>query len=219
MKKSLIKWLLSLCVLCILSFPSFAKKGDKVPGYVILNNGQKITGKVIIGSITDNEVKVKFIHPGKSKKTVYRPKEVKGYGYQEVEIDEIGDKVTRWVNFSRHKVDYPPKPFASTLVFMEKEEMGAMTLYCYYVEVRNDVKNPYKYYYYLQVDGGKVQKVTRESFKSISKTLFKKYPALANRIGQKDFVYRNLDRMVRDFNYWVVNQHDGNEYRVALKED
>ena len=38
------------------------------------------------------------------------------------------------------------------------------------------------------------------------------------KIGQKDFQYRNLDRMIRDYNYWSVNQHDSDEYRVALKE-
>ena len=40
------------------SISLFAKKGDKVPGYVIDNDGKRTEGKVIIGSITENEVKV-----------------------------------------------------------------------------------------------------------------------------------------------------------------
>jgi len=119
-----------------------AKKGDKVPGYVILNGGKKIEGKVVIGSITDNETKVVFYKEGSNKKTVYKPKQLESYGFQEKEIDEIGRSVQRWIYFDRQKVDYPPKIFASTTVFMEREEKGIITLYTYYVEVRDNPKKP-----------------------------------------------------------------------------
>lgn len=200
-------------------YANYAKKGDKNPGYIILNNGKKIEGKIISGSITDNEVKVHFIHPGSNKKTTYSPKDIKAYGYQVIEVDDLGLEYEDWKHYERHKVDYPPKPFGKTTVFIEKEEDGAITLYCYYIESRANVKKPYRYVYYVKDDTGKLIKVEREAFSKIAKSIFGNYSALTERLGEKDFDYRNLDRMVRDFNYWVINQHDKDEYRVAMKQD
>ncbi|MEL6867664.1 MAG: hypothetical protein AAFP19_24780 [Bacteroidota bacterium] len=203
----------------LFSVSVFAKKGDKVKGYVIKNNGDRIEGKVLVGSITDNEVKVVFYEKGKSKKTTYKPTQLKGYGFEDNELDDLGRKVKRWYHFETNKVDYPPKPFGPKTVFMQKEEDGELALYCYYVEVRNDPRKPYRYHYYIKDEGGKIKKISREKFGKDLKGLFKEYPALASRIGKKQFLYRNLDRMVRDYNYWVVNKHDKNEYRVAMKDN
>jgi len=210
---------LLLSAICLLvSFNLSAKKGDKVPGYVILNGGDRIEGKVQIGSITDNETKVIFYQEGSNKKKVYKPKSIEGYGFEEKEIGEIGKTIKRWVHFDRHKVDYPPKIFASTTVFMEREEQGIVTLYTYYIEVRDNPKKPYKYHYYLLTEDGELEKVDREDYVGTVKKVFKDYSALNTRIGAKDFEYRNLDRMVRDYNYWTVQQHDPDTYKVAMKE-
>ncbi|MEM9918048.1 MAG: hypothetical protein AAF990_08130 [Bacteroidota bacterium] len=208
-------WLLILVL--FVAGNAYAKKGDKVPGYIIDNDGEKIEGTVQIGSITDNEVKVQFYHPGASKKKIYKPNQLQGYGFETEEIDEIGRKSKRWVHFEKQKVDYPPKPFGPTTVFMEKEEEGELTLYCYYIEVRNNPKKPYKYHYYVKDNDGNFSKVTRDKFGKDARSIFKDYTALSKRIGSKKFEYRNLDRMVRDYNYWTVAKHDANEYKVAMK--
>ena len=198
---------------------TFAKKGDKVPGYVIFEDGTKLEGTVVIGSITDNEVKVVFINEGNNKKTVYRPTDLVGYGFEEIDQNDLGMEVKRWVHYERFKVDYPPKIFASTTVFMEREVEGALSIYCYYIEVRNNPKKPYRYFYYIKDQNENLKKVEREDFPAFAKSVFKDYAALTDRIGKKSFEYRNLDRMVRDYNYWVANQHDSQEYRVAMKEE
>lgn len=208
-------WLLLVAVL--LTGTISAKKGDKVKGYIINSDDDRIEGTITIGSITDNEVKVEFLSSRGGKKTVYKPKDLLAYGYELEEIDEIGKKTKRWVHYERQKVDFPPKPFGSTTVFMEKEESGEMTLYCYYIEVRNNPKKPYKYEYYIKVGEDDIKKVTRDDFRKDTKSAFGEYTALSNRIGTQQFQYRNLDRMVRDYNYWTVNKHDSKEYRVAMK--
>ena len=213
-----IKTLLTVFSL-LLSFTLTAKKGDKVPGYIVFENGDKIDGTVIIGSITDNEVKVVFFEIGKNRKSTYKPTDITAYGYEETLIDDLGLEVKKWVHYDRFKVDYPPKIFASTTVFMEREVEGEVSVYCYYVEVRNDPKKPYRYYYYLKDQNGAIEKVERESFANVARSVFKDYTALSERIGKKSFEYRNLDRMVRDYNYWVVNQHSSDEYRVAMIEE
>lgn len=202
----------------LLSTSVFAKKGDKVPGYIEKKNGDRIEGKIIIGSITDNEVKVSFIAKGQSKKSVYKPSQLVGYGYEMTEVDDLGIKVKTWVHFETMKVDYPPKPFGPTTVFVEREVEGELNLYCYYMEVRNNPKKPFKYIYYIKGSNGQTKKVSEDRYNREAKTIFKDYSALSSRIGQKQFQYRNLDRMIRDYNYWTVNRHDKNEYRVAMKD-
>lgn len=205
--------------LLFLSTSLLAQKGEKVPGYVILDNDRRIEGQIKVGNITENEVKVTFYSKRTGEKKVYKSTELRAYGYEGFDIDELGNEVSEWVHYERHKVDYPPKPFGPTTVLMQKEEEGAVTLFVYYIENRSDVKNPYRYHYYIQGEDGDLEKVERESFTSVSKKVFADYSALTSRVGKKDFSYRNLDRMVRDYNYWTVNQHDKSEYRVAMKEN
>lgn len=193
------------------------KKEVKVPGYILDKNGKKVEGKIVPGSITGNELKITFISRSGQKKS-YKPKDIKGYGYEAEIEDDLGLGDTEWVHYESAKADYPPKPFASKDVFMQRESEGAISLYCYYIEVRNNPKQPFRYVYYLKDQNGKLNKIEKDDFKKVSKTLFKDYTAMSNRIGRKDFLYKNLDRMVRDYNYWVANAHDAGEYRVAMKQ-
>ena len=199
-----------------LSSSLLAQKGEKVQGYVVLNNGQKLEGSIKVGSITDNEVKVLFFSKSGSKKT-YKPTDLKGYGYESIDLDDLGNEVMTWLHYETHKVDYPPKPFGPTTVFMQRELEGTITLYTYYIESRTDVKNPFRYFYYLKDDNGNLNKVEKDEFTNVAKKVFGSYSALTTRVGKKGFSYRNLDRMVRDYNYWSVNQHNSDEYRVAMK--
>lgn len=210
--------LLILLTLLIAANSLFAKKGDKVSGYVILKGGERIEGKVVIGSITDNEVRCVFYEEGTNRKKTFKPKDLEGYGFEEKVINEIGKVETRWIHYDRRKVDYPPKLFASKTVFIEREEVGQITLYTYYIEVPDNPKRPYEYIYYLLLEDGEMEKVEREDYADTVKRVFKDYSALYSRVGKKDFEYRNLDRMVRDFNYWTVQQHDPDTYKVAMKE-
>jgi len=193
------------------------KKETKVSGYILDKNGKKVEGKIIPGTITGNELKITFISRSGQKKT-YKPKDIKGYGYEAEIEDDLGLGETEWLHYETAKVDYPPKPFASKDVFMQRESEGTISLYCYYIEVRNNPKQPFRYIYYLKDQNGKLNKIEKDDFKKVSKTLFKDYTAMSNRIGRKDFLYKNLDRMVRDYNYWVANAHDAGEYRVAMKQ-
>lgn len=210
--------LLLLLILAITSVSAQTQKGEKVPAYIILKDGTKQEGELKVGSITDNEVKIQFFHNSQSKKIAYKPTDLLGYGYEATEQDDLGFDETRWIHYETMKVDYPAKPFGSTTVFVEREVDGAVSLFCYYIEVRNNPKQPYRYYYMIRDTEGTITKVEEKNFKKMVMQSFSDYSALTSRLGKKDFLYRNLDRMVRDYNYWTVNQHDSSEYRVAMKE-
>ena len=196
----------------------FAERGDVVPGYIIYETGRKVTGEIVVGSITDNEVKIKFIHRS-GKKETFKPTDIVAYGFEDIIKDDVGFEDKIWKHYLRKKADYPAKPFGSTLVFMHREVKGPVSIYCYYVEVRTDVTNPFRYYYYMETENGEFQKIERDDFALAAKKTFKSYTALYNRIGLDQFQYRDFDRMVRDYNYWIDNQHERTEYRVALLED
>jgi len=220
---------LALLLLCLFTAMNFAIaeeayeydfKEEKFTGYIMKKDGSKVDGYIIPGTITDNEVKVKFIRKGMSKVVSYKPMDIKGYGYQKQEFNDVGKKVKSWVHYETHMADYPPKPFASKTVFMQKEVDGEVELFCYYIEVRNNPKQPYKYvHYYRDAEGAKLKKIEEKDFRRVSKELFNGYTALETSIGKKNFEYKNLERMVRDYNYWTDNQHDSDTYRVALKEN
>ncbi len=217
MRKNHVLLLLLVC-LCTTVVTAQSQKGEKVSAYILKKDGSRVEGEIKVGSITDNEVKIQFYAKGKSKKTTYKPNDLLGYGYEAREQDDLGFDEYRWIHYETMKVDYPAKPFGSTTVFVEREVDGAVALFCYYIEVRNNPKKPYRYYYMIRDSEGKVTKVEEKNFRKTVMSTFTDYSALTSRLGKKDFLYRNLDRMVRDYNYWTVNQHDSSEYRVAMKE-
>ncbi len=202
-----------------ISLNAQTKKGDKVPGYIVENNGKKVSGYVIVDDWADNQISVKFIKKGTGKKVTYKPTQLKGYGYEETIVDCVGNKEKRSVEYETRKADRPSRIFGPTTVFMHKEvSEGHYKLFCFYVEIRTNVKKPYEYSFFIEDDKGTFTKVDSENFKAISSKLFKDYPALKSRIGEKDFKMKNLDRMIADYNYWKEEKHDPNEYRVAMKE-
>jgi len=223
--KNLVNHIRTLFLACLTLFASQSYAGETgetgksemYPGYIITKTGKRVEGKLKIGSITDQEVKVVFYEKGTSKKKTYKPKDILGYGYFKKTADELGIEYSEEKVFESHKMDAPPKPFASTTVFVEKEISGEIDLYCYYIESRSNVKNPYKYSFYTKDEDGSLVPIEENKFIQKARKMFGQYSALTQRLGQKDFRYRNLTRMVRDYNYWATNQHDSSEYRVAMK--
>ncbi len=107
--------LLFLCLATVLS----AQKGEKVSGYVLLDNGRKVEGLVKVGDITDNEVKVTFYNGRTGQKQVYKSTEIQGYGYEGFDIDELGNEINDWVHYEAHTVDYPQQTIDPTTVLMQ----------------------------------------------------------------------------------------------------
>ncbi len=217
------KKLITLTVIALLGLATTlnaqTKKGSKVPGYIIDNSGKKVTGTVIANDWANNQISVKFIKKGTGSKVTYKPNQIKGFGYQESVKDCVGKIEKRWVDYETRKADRPSRIFGPTTVFMHKEVSdGHYSLFCFYVEIRNNVKKPYEYSFFIEDDKGNFTKVDDENFKSITNKLFKDYVALKTRIGDKDFKLKNMDRMVADYNFWKEKGHNPNEYKVAMKE-
>jgi len=190
-------------------------RNDQLEGYVILDNGSRLDGEIVLAGVIESEISIEFLRKGK--KYIYTTKDLQAYAYKSKEIDETGELVEEWVYFERQIADIPPRPFTSNLVFMQKETQGSIELFSYFIETPNQANNPLRYFYYIKTPDGKFNKVDRISFSQVSKELFNDYTALYSRIEQGDYSYRNLNQIIEDYNYWLVNQHNKDEYRMAMK--
>lgn len=209
---------LVLIILLPLVLSASNSVGDKVPGYVLLDNGKRLEGKIIIGTLVGNELNVEFFSKGSNIRKKYIPKDLQAYGYQIDDISEEGLMVHLWVHYKRQKVDKPPFPFGPTLVFMQMVEQGAVNLYTYFVEISHIEKQNYEYEYYIETETDPIpRKVQKDYFEQNIRSLIKDYTALSAKIGKENYTYRNLDQIVRDFNFWTVSKHDKNEYRMAMR--
>ncbi len=201
----------------LLAIDRVTKQGDKVEGYIITIDNIKKEGLIKLGDWAENEVKVQFYEG--NKKTVFKPNELSEYGFEITEINEQGNKAKRWVRFYQKTVDRAPMLFASKTVMMEREVEGDLNLYTYYIAKRDNVSQPFEYYFYIETKDGRFLKIDKKNYKTVAKQLFEDYSGLVQLVGKKGFLYGNLDRMINDYNYWVVNQHNSNEYRIALKNN
>jgi len=181
------------------------------PGYLIWNDGIKESVKIQPGSITDNEVKIKYLVGDKT--ITIKPDVLKSYGYTKGRSSQK----TEHFHYDRLEMAYSVKPFGSNSAMVLREAFGPITLYSYFVEVRTDRKNPVQHRPHLLNQKGKLTEITEENFKKQARKAFKSYTALHDRIGRKSFRIKNLRRMVRDYNYWVSKHHDPAIYKVSPK--
>ena len=128
MRQMRIALLLILPIFFSFYFPT--DKGDVFPGYVVLESGQRLEGLVILGTFIESELKVKFIDRGKKK--TFTPQQLKAYGYEKTELDDLGNSLQRWVHYERMEALEPPRIFGPTNVFVEREVEGAVDLFCFY---------------------------------------------------------------------------------------
>jgi len=178
-------------------------------GYLIWNDGIRETVKIQPGSITDNEVKIKYLVAGKV--ISIKPENIKSYGYTKASKNTAAEIF----HYDRLEMPYPAKPFGGNTAMVLREVSGPVKLYSYFVEVRTDRKNPVQHRPYLLDDKGRLIEVTEENFRQKTKRIFRSYTALQNRIGTKGFEMKNLRRMVRDYNYWMAKRHNVEIYKVS----
>lgn len=180
---------------------------NDVPGYVIMANGDSISGKVKVSSRSKNQVRVKFTPQSSFKSITYKAKdkELKGYGYQTIENNDSPQKVYYYRHFALKEADQPPVPFSSSTVFMEIKAKGSVNLYSYYVESNTQVESTYLHYYFMEskfsdkTDEIRRRKVLREDFERTTESFTEDCPAVRNLIGNA-YDYSNLDRIVSEYN-------------------
>ena len=193
-----------LILFLILPFLGNTKSKTKIyKGFIITNSGDKLIGKIQMLSPTLNEVKVKFIGKGNTKR-VLKAKDVKEYAFRVEKWnkeDKRHDEV--WVTYVRKKVERSPIPFGPTNVLIERQIEGAINLYNHFVEQNVDTNSPYLEFKYIERTGEEMMLITSDNYKKILKSMTVDNPAIHNKIGTKGHYFSQIGKIIKEYNEWV----------------
>jgi hypothetical protein len=187
-----------------LPFLANAKSNTKTyRGYVVTNSGEKLIGKIQMLSPTLNEVKVKFIGRGSTKR-ILKAKDVKEYSFRvkkwnkaEKQYEEV------WVTYIRKKVERSPIPFGPTNVLIERQIEGPISLYNHFVEQNSNTTSPYIQIKYVERHKDMLILISQENYKKVLKSLTVNNPTIHNKIGTRGYYFNNIDKIIIEYNTWL----------------
>ncbi len=196
-----------------------AQKGEKVQGYIIDNNNQKTEGFIEILGELNSEVKVKFSDDkGAKKYKTIKIKDIKGYGFEGQAENEFVEKGDDLRHFVKYEFERPAKVFATNESLIEVVVAeGHYTVYKFLYESGGDVEMPVTTRYIVLKNGEELVQVEEDNFEKESKKLFADYIALHDSIGKPKYRFRSFIRLTDDYNFWKVEQHDPNQYKLNPK--
>jgi len=94
---------------------------------------------------------------------------------------------------------------------------GHYTVYKFLYETGGNVEMPITTRYVVMNKGEEVAQVEEDNFNKEAKRLFAGYTALIDSLGEKKFQFKNFVRLTDDYNYWIIEQHDPNKYKLNPK--
>lgn len=174
-------------------------------GYVVLNNDEKVEGTVQMLSPSLNEVKVKFKSKD-GKKTVYKAKEVKEYGFKV----EKWNKATRshetvTITYVRQEVERSPIAFGPTQVLIERQIEGSINMYNHFVEQNSNAKMPFVHIIYLSKENNELVSIDKKNFRSVLKEMTAEYPELSAKVGSRGYGFKHVTKIISSYNEWMLD--------------
>lgn len=177
-------------------------KGETVQGFIINIKKDTIHGMIEVEDYELAEIRVKFQErKGKDllKSKTYKPKDLTGYAIK-VKVNNNSKQIQEtWISYLSKDVLEPPRPFASTSVFIEQREAGMLNLYSYYIR-SNSSANLIQYFILEHANSKQLIKVTAENFDEITNKYLKGCAILRNRFGRADVSYLNLPSIIYIYN-------------------
>lgn len=190
----------------LLAFSVSAKEAT-YKGYIINANGLRIDGQIRTKNVTTDQMKITFVDG--DTKIIYKPIDIIGYGYENIDENEFGEDVKMWRHYkSKIAVSFAPKAFASKEVFMEIMEEGEVTLYDYYVETPGNIENPYKRFFYMErIGSSELTELSQDNYVAVATAYFEDNYELSSKIGTVNHRFHNLWKIVRIYNDWYEMQN------------
>jgi len=202
--------------LCIFQSNLFAQK-DLAKAYLNLQNGDKLEGYVQVINDIENEAKIKFYKNKDGKAKTYKSKAVKSYGFEASHEDEVGNIYKYWRHYKQMTMERPPRVMATAETLVEKVAEGEIVLYKFIFDTPSNLEMPQSTMYIIKREGKREKRMTIDNFKVEAKKLFADYTALVSQLGNKQFKFVNMKRMVDDYNYWKENNHEATVYKMNPK--
>mgnify|MGYP000359681431 CR=1 FL=1 len=191
-------------ILMVFAITAFANDDAKVyNGTVTLENGETLVGQIQMLSPTLNEVKVKFIGKGSTKR-VLKAKEVKEYAFRVQKWNKKEKKYNEiWITYIRKKVERSPIPFGPTNVLIERQIEGSINLYNHFIEQNSDKRSPYIQLKYIERNEDELILITSDNYKKTLKSLTVDNPNIHNKIGTKGYYFSQINKIIKEYNTWL----------------
>ena len=204
--------ILTIVLVTITLSASAAKIYD---GYVVLNNDEKLEGKIQMLSPSLNEVKVKFISK-EGKKTFFKAKEVKEYSFEvekwnhETRTHDINNIV-----YIRQNVERSPIAFGPTEVLIERQIAGTINMYNHYVEQNSNIHQPFVHVIYIQKEEGGLVVIGKTNYRKVLKEMVADYPELQAKVGSRGYGYNHIAKTITTYNNWIAD--NGEEVVLGMR--
>lgn len=185
-------------------------------GYVILNDDSQLEGKIQMLGPTLNEIKVKFISKDNEKNT-FKAKEIKEYGFK---VEKWNHKTRQHdiknITYVRQAVERSPIAFGPTKVLIERQVLGAISMFNHFVEQNSNVNNPFIHVLYLQKERkGDLTNVTKQNYRTILKEMTAEYPELQAKIGSRGYGFKDIAEIIGTYNNWMLD--NGEEVVLGMR--
>lgn len=217
MGKTTLQLLVLFCALMVAHTTAFAGMHR---GYILKKDGKKNYGFIKTRNVTGDEIKITFYKTRASKKEVYRPHMIDGYGYEYVGENEFGERAKRWRHYkSKLAQSYSARVLNPKLSFMEVMEEGEIMLYDFYVETPTNFEQQYKRFFYLErKNSGELVEVSKSNFMYVAKGFFSDNREIADKVGDVNYRFRHLWKLVRAYNDSAENKQAELYYDYQLPE-
>lgn len=159
-----------------------------VDGYIITNEGEKVSGEIKYTTPAQRSVTCIFRTADNEEKVKYQPFQIKGFFFEGVLYEsKIYDfDITLPYGFG---------------VFMQRKNTGTVKVYEYW----NTDKERGFTQTFLENDGDYLLEVNPMQFKRQMSMYFEEYPELQKRIDKGEFKKKELMVIVSEFNSWKEN--------------
>lgn len=194
----------SLLLLTFLSFSITSQAKKSYEGYVVINSGEKLEGKIQMLSPTLNEVKVKFTD-NTGKKSTFKAKEVKEYSFKVQKWNKSERKhIDEWIVYTRKSVERSPIAFGPTEVLIERQVGGTINMYNHFVEQNSDIQNPFVHIIYVEKEADQLVVITKSNYKKVLKEMTSEYPTLQAKIGTRGNGFKHIAEIITSYNNWIT---------------
>lgn len=175
-------------------------------GYVLLENGEKITGNIEMLSPVMNQLKVKVKSLDNLNQKTFKSQEVKEYAFQtEVWNHKTREYSTKWVHYVNKEVSRSAVAFSSKKTLLLQDLAGTISYFNYYYQSNSDVDNPVKNIVYVSKanhENGLIE-ISKANYKKTLQDMTFDYVELHAKIGTPEYGFKHVKKIIAEYNDYM----------------
>ena len=198
-----------LILIITIGLTNTAKAVDPVKaykGYVLLTNGEKITGNIEMLSPVMNQVKVKIKSSDNLNQKTFKSQEVKEYAFQIEKWNHKTREYTKeWVRYTNREVERAATPFSSKKTLLLQKSTGTINYFSYYYQSNTDIDDPVKNVMYIEKLNHKrgLTAISKENYKEVLQNMTYDFADLHAKIGTSQYGFKNIKKIISEYNTYM----------------